>query len=79
MVDVASLILEVSYGQATVVPRFRGAIQLAHNKDYYYHPGLPRLQLTRRVGGQAADAAGVSISYSTGVSRPSRRCRRRWW
>jgi hypothetical protein len=35
MVDVASLILEVSYGQATVVPRFRGAIQLAHNKDYY--------------------------------------------
>ena len=38
MSEVANYIDEVSYGQTTVVPAYRGAIDLDHNKDYYYHP-----------------------------------------
>ena len=38
MSEVADYIDEVSYGQASVVPAYRGTINLDHNKDYYYHP-----------------------------------------
>ncbi len=38
MTDVADYIDEVSHGQATVNPLYRGPILLDHNKDYYYHP-----------------------------------------
>lgn len=38
MGDVASYINEVSYGQATIDPTYRGPIQLDHPKSYYYHP-----------------------------------------
>jgi hypothetical protein len=50
MADVAGYVQEVSYGQATVVPVFRGAIPLDHNKDYYYHPDRNLLiELTQEV------------------------------
>lgn len=38
MTEVATYVQEVSYGQASVVPAYRGALLLDHNKDYYYHP-----------------------------------------
>ncbi|MCP4380877.1 MAG: S8 family serine peptidase [Hyphomicrobiales bacterium] len=38
MNDVAAYIDEVSYGQASVDPLYRGSIQLDHPKSYYYHP-----------------------------------------
>jgi subtilase family protein len=38
MGDVADYIKAVSYSQATVVPAYRGVIDLDHNKDYYYDP-----------------------------------------
>ena len=50
MADAATYIQEVSYGQATVVPSFRGTIPLDHNKDYYYHPDRNLLiELTQEV------------------------------
>ncbi|SDK02250.1 M6 family metalloprotease domain-containing protein [Catalinimonas alkaloidigena] len=38
MLEVADYVDEVSYGQATVNPLYRGPIQLDHPKSYYYHP-----------------------------------------
>jgi hypothetical protein len=38
MIDVGTYISEVSYGQASIVPAFRGPINLDHDKGYYYHP-----------------------------------------
>lgn len=38
MAEVGTYISEVSYGQTSVVPAFRGPVDLDHNKDYYYHP-----------------------------------------
>ena len=50
MADVGTYIAEVSYAQATVVPVFRGALTLDHNKDYYYHPDRNLLiELTEEV------------------------------
>lgn len=50
MVDVANYIDEVSYGQATVVPMHRGVIDVAHNRDYYFHPTRnPLIELTEEV------------------------------
>ncbi len=50
MVDLADYIDEVSYGVATVVPMYRGAIDLDHNRDYYYHPDRNLLiELTEEV------------------------------
>jgi hypothetical protein len=50
MEDVADYVDEVSYGQATVVPAFRGPLSLDHNKDYYYHPDRNLLiELTEEV------------------------------
>ncbi|HEX9277466.1 MAG TPA: S8 family serine peptidase [Casimicrobiaceae bacterium] len=50
MTEVADYIDEVSYGQATVVPAYRGVIDLDHNKDYYYHPDRNLLiELTEEV------------------------------
>ena len=43
-------ISDVSYGQASLVPAFRGPIALDHNKDYYYHPDRNLLiELTEEV------------------------------
>ena len=40
----------MSYGQASVVPAYRGMIDLDHNKDYYYHPDRNLLiELTEEV------------------------------
>ena len=50
MGEVADYIDRVSYGQATVVPAYRGTIDLDHNKDYYYDPGRNLLiELTEEV------------------------------
>ena len=50
MTEVGTYIDEVSYGQASVVPEFRGPISLDHNKDYYYHPDRNLLiELTEEV------------------------------
>jgi hypothetical protein len=50
MVDVADYIDTVSYGQATVVPAFRGPLTLDHGKDHYYHPDRNLLiELTEEV------------------------------
>lgn len=50
MIDVADYIDEVSYGQATVVPSYRGTLLLDHGKDYYYHPDRTLLiELTEEV------------------------------
>ena len=50
MSEVADYIDEVSYGQASVVPAYRGTIDLDHNKDYYYHPDRHLLiELTEEV------------------------------
>lgn len=50
MADVAEYIEEVSYGESTVVPVFRGSLTLDHNKDYYYHPDRnPLIELTEEV------------------------------
>lgn len=50
MADLGDYIDEVSYGQATVVPAFRGPLTLDHNKDYYYHPDRNLLfELTEEV------------------------------
>lgn len=38
MTDVVSYFNEVAYGQATVLPEYRGPLALDHPKDYYYHP-----------------------------------------
>lgn len=37
LADVADYIDEVSYGQATLVPAYRGIINLNHPRAYYYH------------------------------------------
>lgn len=48
--EAGTYINEVSYGQASVVPAFRGPISLDHNKDYYYHPDRNLLiELTEEV------------------------------
>lgn len=48
--DLGTYINEVSYGQATIVPAFRGPVNLDHNKDYYYHPDRNLLiELTEEV------------------------------
>ena len=39
MGEVVSYIGRVSYGQATVVPAYRGVLVLDQPKDYYYDPG----------------------------------------
>jgi hypothetical protein len=50
MADLGTYIAEVSYGQASVVPAFRGPISLDHDKDYYYHPDRNLLiELTEEV------------------------------
>ena len=50
MIEVADYIDEVSYGQATIVPLFRGVIQLAQNRDYYFNPTRnPLIELTEEV------------------------------
>lgn len=50
MVDVADYIDEVSYGGATVVPMYRGAIDLDQERAYYYHPNRNLLiELTEEV------------------------------
>lgn len=50
MIEVANYISEVSYGEATVVPAFRGPISLDHNRDYYDHPDRnPLIELTEEV------------------------------
>ena len=50
MIDVADYIDEVSYGQATVVPLYRGVIDLTQNRDYYFHPTRnPLIELTEEV------------------------------
>jgi Subtilase family len=50
MAEVGKYIKEVSYNQTTVVPTFRGTLQLDHNKDYYYHPDRNLLiELTEEV------------------------------
>lgn len=50
MLDVADYIDEVSYGQATIVPTYRGTLALDHGKDYYYHPDRTLLiELTEEV------------------------------
>ena len=50
MIDVADYIDEVSYGQATVVPMYRGIIDLAQNRDYYFHPTRnPLIELTEEI------------------------------
>jgi hypothetical protein len=50
MIDLADYIDEVSYGQATVVPLYRGVIALAQNRDYYFHPTRnPLIELTEEV------------------------------
>lgn len=57
MVDVASYVQEVSYGQATVVPRFRGTIDLDHDRAYYSHPDRnPLIELTEEVVGKLVAA-----------------------
>ncbi len=38
MAEVVNYIDRVSYGQASVVPAYRGVITLDHPKDYYYDP-----------------------------------------
>lgn len=50
MAESGTYINEVSYGQASLVPEFRGPITLDHNKDYYYHPDRNLLiELTEEV------------------------------
>jgi subtilase family protein/CARDB protein len=50
MADVGDYIDAVSYGQASVVPAYRGVLDLDHNKDYYYHPDRNLLiELTEEV------------------------------
>ena len=57
MADVGAYINEVSYGQASLVPAFRGSIDLDHNKDYYYHPDRNLLiELTEEVVAKLAAA-----------------------
>lgn len=38
MLDVADYVDQVSYGQANVVPAYRGPVALDNPKSYYYHP-----------------------------------------
>jgi hypothetical protein len=50
MEDVARYIDRVSYGQATVVPAYRGPIDLDHPKSYYEDPARnPLIELTGEV------------------------------
>lgn len=50
MTEVATYFDEVSYGQTTVSPIFRGPIELDHPKSYYYHPSRNLLiELTEEV------------------------------
>jgi subtilase family protein/CARDB protein len=50
MTEVVDYIDEVSYSQASVVPAYRGVVDLDHNKDYYYHPDRHLLiELTEEV------------------------------
>ena len=57
MAEVGTYISEVSYGQASVVPAFRGPVILDHNKDYYYHPDRNLLiELTEEVVAKLVEA-----------------------
>jgi M6 family metalloprotease-like protein len=48
--EVADYIEEVSYGQTTLRPRFRGPITLSQPKSYYFHPSRnPLIELTEEV------------------------------
>ena len=50
MAEVSNYIDRVSYGQASVVPAYRGVIALDQPKDYYYHPDRNLLiELTEEV------------------------------
>jgi hypothetical protein len=50
MADADTYVREVSYGQTTVVPLFRGIVSLDHPKDYYYHPDRNLLiELTQEI------------------------------
>lgn len=50
MAESGTYINEVSYGQAGLVPEFRGPVNLDHNKDHYYHPDRNLLiELTEEV------------------------------
>jgi hypothetical protein len=50
MADAGAYISAVSYGQATLVPTFRGPVALDHPKNYYYHPDRNLLiELTEEV------------------------------
>jgi len=50
MADVVDYFDEVTYGQATILPDYRGPIALDHNKDYYYHPSRNLLiEMTQEV------------------------------
>jgi hypothetical protein len=57
MTEVTAYIDEVSYGQASVVPAYRGVIALDHNKDYYSHPDRHLLiELTEEVVAKLVNA-----------------------
>jgi hypothetical protein len=50
MAEVVKYIDRVSYGQATIVPAYRGVVALDQPKDYYYDPGRNVLiELTEEV------------------------------
>ncbi len=59
MIDVVSYYDEVSLGEVTLVPEYRGPISLDHARNYYYHPTRSLLvELTQEVVDKliAADA-----------------------
>jgi hypothetical protein len=57
LTGVNNYISSVSYGQATVVPAYRGPVVLDHPKDYYYHPDRNVLiELTEEIVTKLTDA-----------------------
>jgi M6 family metalloprotease-like protein len=68
--DAASYLNEVSYGQVTIVPTFRGPIQLDHPRSYYYHP--ERSLLVEMVEEVAAKlVAAEPTIFSRGTANPA--------
>lgn len=70
MTDAVSYYNEVAYGQATILPDFRGPINLDNPKDYYYHPSRNLLiEMTEEVVAKLV-AAEPNI-FTKGTANPA--------
>ena len=70
MTDAVSYYNEVAYGQATILPDFRGPITLDNPKDYYYHPSRNLLiEMTEEVVAKLV-AAEPNI-FTKGTANPA--------